>query len=131
MITATRSGPTSVDLPGTWCGIKAATGAATFSRGTARTRYRATTEKYQTWPKPEIFQTVSEELSRGDRPALLPLFYHSWSHYVRLLSVEKCQARTFYKAEDRTTLPGEALLADELKRTRKVLENRITSRKKK
>jgi uncharacterized protein DUF1016 len=54
---------------------------------------------YQTWPKPKIIQAVSEELSRADHGTSLPRFPLSWSHYVRLLSVQKQEARIFYEAE--------------------------------
>jgi hypothetical protein len=42
---------------------------------------------------------VSEELGRGDRALSLPRFPLSWSHYVRLLSVNKPEARAFYETE--------------------------------
>jgi hypothetical protein len=54
---------------------------------------------YQTWAAPNIFQTPSEKLSPQDQAALVPAFPLSWSHYVRLLSVEKPDARAFYEAE--------------------------------
>jgi predicted nuclease of restriction endonuclease-like (RecB) superfamily len=54
---------------------------------------------YQTWLTQDIFQTPSEKLSRQESAPTLPKFPLSWSHYVRLLSVEKPAARTFYEAE--------------------------------
>ena len=54
---------------------------------------------YHTWPTTRIIQTASEELSQDDRRTPLPRFPLSWSHYVRLLSVEKHAAREFYEAE--------------------------------
>ena len=41
--------------------------------------------------KPAFTEVILKELAKG-----FPL---SWSHYVRLLSIEKPQARTFYEAE--------------------------------
>jgi predicted nuclease of restriction endonuclease-like (RecB) superfamily len=46
--------------------------------------------------KPEIAQTVSAQLTNGLIPVTFPL---SWSHYVRLMSVDKPQARAFYESE--------------------------------
>jgi predicted nuclease of restriction endonuclease-like (RecB) superfamily len=54
---------------------------------------------YQTWVAPQIFQTASEEFKPPEEQLLLPRFPLSWSHYVRLLSVEKPAAREFYEAE--------------------------------
>ena len=54
---------------------------------------------YQIWPNPQIVQTPSEEFAQGIQDALLPRFPLSWSHYVRLLSVEKPPARALYEAE--------------------------------
>jgi len=44
----------------------------------------------------EIAQTVSARLTNGLIPVTFPL---SWSHYVRLMSVDKPQARAFYESE--------------------------------
>jgi len=46
--------------------------------------------------KSEIAQTVSARLTNGLTPVTFPL---SWSHYVRLISVDKPQARAFYESE--------------------------------
>jgi predicted nuclease of restriction endonuclease-like (RecB) superfamily len=70
-----------------------------FGRGFGVVNLAQMRKFYQTWPKPEIFQTPSEKLGRRDPAPLLPRFPLSWSHYVRLLSVEKPEARTFYEAE--------------------------------
>ena len=43
-----------------------------------------------------ILQTPSAKLARSPIPVAFPL---SWSHYVRLMSVEKPHARAFYEAE--------------------------------
>jgi predicted nuclease of restriction endonuclease-like (RecB) superfamily len=43
-----------------------------------------------------VLQTPSAQLVRTPIPVAFPL---SWSHYVRLMSVEKPQARVFYEAE--------------------------------
>jgi hypothetical protein len=54
---------------------------------------------YQTWPDPEILQTASEKSGGRHPQSSLPRFPLSWSHYVRLLSVAKPEARAFYEAE--------------------------------
>ena len=54
-------------------------------------------EKFQTPPgKSEIAQTVSAQSTNAPIHVTFPL---SWSHYVRLLSVDKPQARAFYESE--------------------------------
>jgi predicted nuclease of restriction endonuclease-like (RecB) superfamily len=54
-------------------------------------------EKFQTVSgKSEIAQTASAQLTNGLIPVTFPL---SWSHYVRLMSVDKPQARAFYESE--------------------------------
>ena len=53
---------------------------------------------YQTWPRPQIVQTASEEFT-AEAPHGSLRFPLSWPHYVRLLSVDKAQAREFYEAE--------------------------------
>ena len=45
---------------------------------------------------PEIAHTLSTQLASPLIPVVFPL---SWSHYVRLMSVEKPHARAFYEAE--------------------------------
>lgn len=70
-----------------------------FGRGFGAVNLAQMRKFYQTWPAPEIFQTASEKLSRQDESKPLPRFPLSWSHYVRLLSVAKSEARTFYAAE--------------------------------
>ena len=50
----------------------------------------------------KIGQTPSDESAGAIQPASAtppPAFPLSWSHYVRLLSVDKHQARLFYEAE--------------------------------
>jgi predicted nuclease of restriction endonuclease-like (RecB) superfamily len=47
-------------------------------------------------PSPEIFQTVSGQLTLAEIAVRFPL---PWSHYVRLLSVKKPEGRAFYEAE--------------------------------
>jgi predicted nuclease of restriction endonuclease-like (RecB) superfamily len=69
-----------------------------FGRGFGAVNLAQMRKFYQTWPNPEIFQTASEKFGPHE-PAPLPRFPLSWSHYVRLLSVEKPQARAFYEAE--------------------------------
>jgi predicted nuclease of restriction endonuclease-like (RecB) superfamily len=54
-------------------------------------------EEFQTPSgKSEIVRTVSAQLERGLIRVTFPL---SWSHYVRLMSVDKPQARAFYESE--------------------------------
>ena len=64
-------------------------------------------------------QTLSAESVATDLAAQFPL---PWSHYVRLLSVNTPQARSFY--EYKVMLPAEKTLSDEIERTRKLLEPR-------
>ncbi len=45
-----------------------------FGRGFGVVNLTQMQKFYQTWPKPEIVQTVSEELGRGDRALSLPRF---------------------------------------------------------
>jgi hypothetical protein len=70
-----------------------------FGRGFGVVNLAQMRKFYQTWPNPEIFQTPSEKLGQRDPTPLLPRFPLSWSHYVRLISVEKPEARAFYEAE--------------------------------
>lgn len=54
-------------------------------------------EKFQTPSgKSEIARTASAQLASLLPPGTFPL---SWSHYVRLMSVDKPQARAFYESE--------------------------------
>jgi DUF1016 N-terminal domain len=114
-----------------------------FGRGFGAVNLAQMRKFYQTWPASNIFQTPSEKLRRRDKSPLQPRFPLSWSHYVRLLSVEKPGARAFYCAEHRagvakyvleglptkilaaryrTALPTEETLAAELEGTRKMLD---------
>jgi predicted nuclease of restriction endonuclease-like (RecB) superfamily len=70
-----------------------------FGRGFGAVNLAQMRKFYQTWPKPEILQTASEKSGRPSPASALPRFPLSWSHYVRLLSVEKPEARAFYEAE--------------------------------
>ncbi len=70
-----------------------------FGRGFGVVNLTQMRKFYQTWPPHEIVQTASEEFTGGDQRASLPRFPVSWSHYVRLLSVDKPEARVFYEAE--------------------------------
>jgi len=65
---------------------------------------------YRAWPESQILQTVSGEFSSasdfniiaGNSSTILTLasrFALPWSAYVRLLSVKRPEARTFYEAE--------------------------------
>ncbi len=70
-----------------------------FGRGFGAVNLSQMRKFYQTWPNPEILQTTSEKSGRQASASLLTRFPLSWSHYVRLLSVEKPEARAFYAAE--------------------------------
>jgi predicted nuclease of restriction endonuclease-like (RecB) superfamily len=70
-----------------------------FGRGFGAVNLAQMRKLYQTWSTPEIFQTPSEKSSRQASSRPLPRFPLSWSHYVRLLSVGKPEARMFYEAE--------------------------------
>jgi predicted nuclease of restriction endonuclease-like (RecB) superfamily len=70
-----------------------------FGRGFGIVNLTQMRKFYQTWPHPHIVQTTSEEFKADARHASLPRFPLSWSHYVRLLSLDKAQAREFYEAE--------------------------------
>jgi predicted nuclease of restriction endonuclease-like (RecB) superfamily len=70
-----------------------------FGRGFGVVNLTQMRKFYQIWPKPAIIQTPSEELGSSGHPSVLARFQLSWSHYVRLLSVDKPEARAFYEAE--------------------------------
>ena len=71
-----------------------------FGRGFGIVNLTQMRKFYQLWPKPQIIQTVSEELtSLTESPDFERRFPLSWSHYVNLLSVNKPEARAFYEAE--------------------------------
>ena len=70
-----------------------------FGRGFGIVNLTQMRKFYQIWPNPHIVQTPSEEFAQGTLDASLARFPLSWSHYVRLLSVEKPPARAFYEAE--------------------------------
>jgi predicted nuclease of restriction endonuclease-like (RecB) superfamily len=56
---------------------------------------------YQLWPVPGILQTPSEKSGSDNDHSQKPVaaFPLPWSHYVRLLSLEKAEARSFYEVE--------------------------------
>jgi len=70
-----------------------------FGRGFGIVNLTQMRKFYQTWPKPQIVQTASEEFTGAEQHVSLPRFLLSWSHYVRLLSVGKPEVRAFYEAE--------------------------------
>jgi predicted nuclease of restriction endonuclease-like (RecB) superfamily len=70
-----------------------------FGRGFGIVNLTQMRKFYHTWPYPQIVQTASEEFTAEAPHASLPRFPLSWSHYVRLLSVDKALAREFYEAE--------------------------------
>lgn len=63
-----------------------------FGRGFSERNLEQMRLFYLGWP-------ISQTPSAKSRPASTPCFPLSWSHYVRLLSVEEPQARAFYEAE--------------------------------
>jgi predicted nuclease of restriction endonuclease-like (RecB) superfamily len=81
-----------------------------FGRGFGRANLRQMRAFYQAWPEPRIHQTPSGEfatpsnindiwrLSSTDS-SLSSRFALSWSAYVRLLSVKRPEARSFYEVE--------------------------------
>ena len=70
-----------------------------FGRGFGIVNLTQMRKFYQTWPHPQIVQTASEEFTADAPHASLPPFPLTWSHYVRLLSVDKAPSREFYEAE--------------------------------
>ena len=69
--------------------------AARFGRGFSGRNLRQFRQFYLSW---QIRQTVSAESGLDALGALFPL---SWSHYVRLMSVQSDDARRFYEEEAR------------------------------
>ncbi len=76
---------------------------ARFGRGFGAVNLSQMKRFYLLWPPDQIFQTLSEksmscrqELDLRDTAKALPL---PWSHYVRLIAVEKSEARRFYEEE--------------------------------
>jgi predicted nuclease of restriction endonuclease-like (RecB) superfamily len=63
-----------------------------FGRGFSERNLEQMRLFYLGWP-------ISQTVSAKSRPASIPRFPLSWSHYVRLLSVQDPQARAFYEAE--------------------------------
>jgi predicted nuclease of restriction endonuclease-like (RecB) superfamily len=81
-----------------------------FGRGFGRANLRQMRAFYRAWPEPQIRQTLSGEFaSASDFNAidggssitsiLAGRFALPWSAYVRLLSVKRPEARSFYEAE--------------------------------
>lgn len=76
---------------------------ARFGKGFGTVNLSQMKRFYLYWPQERIFQTLSEKspaqtqvLDLTDVAKILPL---PWSHYVRLLSIEKAEARNFYEKE--------------------------------
>lgn len=69
---------------------------ARFGRGFGTVNLSQMKKFYLTWSPPRILQTPSEKSSGVPSATEFPL---SWSHYVRLLSVENSLARGFYETE--------------------------------
>jgi len=73
-----------------------------FGRGFSKANLKQMREFYMEWVAPTIGQTASDQFAGSTHPpGELPRvrFPLPWSHYVRLLSVEKPEARAFYEAE--------------------------------
>jgi predicted nuclease of restriction endonuclease-like (RecB) superfamily len=82
-----------------------------FGRGFGYVNLTQMRRFYLTWPRDQILQTPSEELSgrrnlqtvSEESPVAAAVLIRAlplpWSHYVRLLKVEKREARQFYHAE--------------------------------
>jgi predicted nuclease of restriction endonuclease-like (RecB) superfamily len=87
-----------------------------FGRGFGPVNLSQMRKFYRLWPTAKIFQTLSEKSGSKDifqtpseklqtpspqfnLQTLASVFPLPWSHYVRLLSVENREARSFYEAE--------------------------------
>jgi predicted nuclease of restriction endonuclease-like (RecB) superfamily len=81
-----------------------------FGRGFGRANLRQMRAFYRAWPEPQIRQTLSGKFAHTDHrgeissnSAALPnpsgWFPLPWSAYVRLLSVKREEARSFYQTE--------------------------------
>ena len=81
-----------------------------FGRGFGRANLRQMRAFYRAWPEPQIRQTLSGELATSSNisdirklsstsASLTESFALPWSAYVRLLSVKRPEARSFYEAE--------------------------------
>jgi predicted nuclease of restriction endonuclease-like (RecB) superfamily len=75
---------------------------ARFGRGFSKVNLKQMRKFYREWSGPTIGQTPSDQFASDNPPSAKTShvqFPLSWSHYVRLLSVEKPAARAFYQAE--------------------------------
>ena len=83
---------------------------ARFGRGFGYVNLTQMRRFYLAWPPGRILQTASEESVDAGKlqavsepstpvPAMTHRFPLPWSHYVRLLKVEKAAARSFYESE--------------------------------
>jgi predicted nuclease of restriction endonuclease-like (RecB) superfamily len=81
-----------------------------FGRGFGRANLRQMRAFYRAWPEPRIHQTASVEFAMpsnvsdiwqlsSTNASLASRFALPWSAYVRLLSVKRPEARSFYEAE--------------------------------
>ena len=81
-----------------------------FGRGFGRANLRQMRAFYRAWPEPQIRHTLSGELASSSNisdmrqlsstgTSLTNSFALPWSAYVRLLSVKRPEARSFYEAE--------------------------------
>jgi len=68
-----------------------------FGRGFGAVNLSQMRRFYLEWPAQKIFQTPSEKLPA--LPEIASKFSLPWSAYVRLLSVKRPEARTFYETE--------------------------------
>jgi hypothetical protein len=67
-----------------------------FGRGFGRANLWQMRAFYRTWPNQNILQTPSGESAIQQLSSRFPL---PWSAYVRLLSVKRPEARSFYEME--------------------------------
>ena len=76
-----------------------------FGRGFSAANLKQMRIFYLEWGTPQIRQTPSDQFAGSISQATSPTeafqgrFPLSWSHYVRLMSVKKPEARSFYEAE--------------------------------
>ncbi|MBI4354328.1 MAG: hypothetical protein HY595_03745, partial [Candidatus Omnitrophica bacterium] len=97
-----------------------------FGRGFSERNLEQMRLFYLGWP-------ISQTVSAKSQPAPAPRFPLSWSHYVRLLSVEDPQARAFYEREAlrggwsirQLRLPAPQILRREIEAERRRLEHRL------
>jgi predicted nuclease of restriction endonuclease-like (RecB) superfamily len=74
-----------------------------FGRGFSAVNLSQMKRFYLAWPPDRIFQTLSEKSIKQaqnlDLKNITKVFPLPWSHYVRLIAVERSEARLFYEEE--------------------------------